>query len=116
MLLRYVQVFLIQASQTVVANARFKIEERLARWILMADDRVDTPVIALTHEFLSIMLGVRRAGVTDAIHALEGRGLIRGDRGEIRITDRKGLVEWADGCYGVPEREYRRLIRNDGGQ
>ena len=110
MLLRYVQVFLIQTSQTAFANARFKIEERLGRWILMADDRNDAPLIPLTHEFLSLMLGVRRAGVTDALHALEGRGLVKTERGQIRILDRDGLIECANGCYGVPEREYRRLI------
>jgi CRP-like cAMP-binding protein len=109
-LLKYVQIFLLQASQTALANARFKIEERLARWLLMADDRLDAPLIPLTHEFLSIMLGTRRAGVTDALHALEGRGLIKTDRGQIGIIDREGLLEWANGCYGVPEKEYRRLI------
>ena|SRR5438067_4226257 len=109
-LLKYVQVFLIQASQTAVANARFKIEERLGRWILMADDRVDSALIPLTHEFLSLMLGVRRAGVTDALHALEGRGLITTDRGRIRVIDRDGLIACANGCYGIPEQEYRRLI------
>ena len=56
------------------------------------------------------MLGVRRAGVTDAIHALVGRGMIRSDRGQIEVIDREGLIEWADGCYGVPEREHERLI------
>jgi hypothetical protein len=76
----------------------------------MAQDRIDLPLMPLTHEFLSIMLGVRRAGVTDAIHALIGRGMIRTDRGQIQVIDREGLIEWADGCYGVPEREYERLI------
>jgi CRP-like cAMP-binding protein len=110
LLLRYVQTFLIQASQTALANARFKIEERLARWILMSDDRLNLPAMPLTHEFLSIMLGVRRAGVTDAIHALVGRGLIKSDRGLIQVIDRDGLIEWANGCYGVPEQEYQHLI------
>src|SRR5205823_6090990 len=111
LLLRFVQVFMIQLTQTAVANGRSKIEERLARWVLMASDRVDGPELPLTHEFLSIMLGVRRAGVTDAIHALAGRGLIKAERGNIRIIDREGLAEHANGCYGEPEREYRRLIR-----
>jgi CRP-like cAMP-binding protein len=111
MLLKYVQVFMLQASHTAVANGRSKIEERLARWLLMAHDRLDTAILPLTHEFLATMLGVRRAGVTDAIHALEGGGFIKAaERGLIRILDREGLVEHANGCYGVPEQEYRRLF------
>jgi CRP-like cAMP-binding protein len=110
LLLKFVQVFMVQLSQTAVANGRSKIEERLARWVLMASDRVDGPELPLTHEFLSIMLGVRRAGVTDAIHALAGHGLIRAERGNIRIIDRDGLEASANGCYGEAEREYRRLI------
>jgi CRP-like cAMP-binding protein len=105
----------VQASQTAFANARFKIEQRLACWILRTDDRIDSHLIPLTHEFLSIMLGVRRAGVTDAIHALQGRGLIKTDPGQIEVIDRDGLIEWANGCYGVPEPEYRRLIDGDFG-
>jgi CRP-like cAMP-binding protein len=110
LLLKFVQVFMIQITQTAVANGRSKIEERLARWIVMAGDRIDAPEIALTHDFLAIMLGVRRAGVTDAVHALAGRGLIKAERGNIRVIDRDGLIETANGCYGAPEREYRRLI------
>jgi CRP-like cAMP-binding protein len=110
LLLKCVQVFMIQITQTAIANGRSKIEERLARWLLMASDRIDGPAIPLTHEFLGVMLGVRRAGVTDAIHALAGRGLIKAERGHLRIIDRDGLLEDANGCYGQPEREYRRLI------
>ena len=76
----------------------------------MAHDRLDLPAMPLTHEFLSIMLGVTRAGVTDAIHALVGRGLIKSKPGLIQVIDREGLIEWANGCYGVAEREYGRLI------
>jgi CRP-like cAMP-binding protein len=114
LLLKFVQVFMTQITQTAVANGRSKIEERLARWVLMADDRVDAAGLPLTHEFLSIMLGVRRAGVTDAIHALAGRGLIRSDRGNIHVIDREGLLDCANGCYGMPESEYRRLFDGDG--
>jgi Crp-like helix-turn-helix domain len=78
----------------------------------MASDRVDGPELPLTHEFLSVMLGVRRAGVTDAVHALTGQGLIKTERGNIRIIDRDGLMENANGCYGEPERQYRRLIES----
>jgi CRP-like cAMP-binding protein len=110
LLLKYVKVFIAQISQTALANARSKIEQRLARWLLMADDRLDGPTLYLRHEFLSIMLGVRRAGVTDAMNALEGRGLIKASRGKIRIVDRNDLAAEANGCYGAAEAEYRRLI------
>jgi CRP-like cAMP-binding protein len=109
-LLKYVQVFMVQTAHTAVANARATIEERLARWILMAHDRLDGLSLPLTHEFLSLMLGVRRAGVTEALHALEARKLIRPRRGEIAILNRKGIERTAGDAYGAPEAEFRRLI------
>jgi CRP-like cAMP-binding protein len=109
-LLRYAQVFAIQAGQTALANARGKVEQRLARWLLMAHDRLSSDDLRLTHEFLAVMLGVRRAGVTTALHELEQQGFISTERGSIRIADRGGLEECADGLYGVPERELERLI------
>jgi hypothetical protein len=105
----YVQVFLLQVGQTAYANARYKVEQRLARWVLMSTDRLGSPV-SLTHEFLSYMLGVRRSSVTTATHILEGEGLIRATRGLIEIRDRAALETRAGGCYGLPEREYERLI------
>jgi CRP-like cAMP-binding protein len=109
LLLRYVQAFMIQTAHTALSNGRAKIEERLARWLLMSQDRV-ADELPLTHEFLSLMLGVRRPGVTDTLNALAGRGLIRTTRSLITIVDREGLEESAGGCYGIPEREYQRLI------
>jgi CRP-like cAMP-binding protein len=109
-LLKYVQVFMTQTAHTAIANARAKLEERLARWILMADDRLDGKILPLTHEFLSLMLGVRRAGVTEALHALEAQNLIQPARGEIVVLNRKGIERKAGDSYGVPEAEYRRLI------
>jgi CRP-like cAMP-binding protein len=76
----------------------------------MADDRVQGSSLPLTHEFLSLMLGVRRAGVTEALHALESRGLIRASRGMIIVRNRKGVERRAGGTYGVPEAEFSRLI------
>jgi len=70
MLLKYAQVFLIQTAQTAVANARLTLEGRLARWLLMTQDRLGQDKVPMTHEFLSVMLGVRRAGVTEALHVL----------------------------------------------
>jgi CRP-like cAMP-binding protein len=107
---RYVHALTIQMSHTALANAKVKVNERLARWLLMADDRVSGDVIKLTHEFLALMLGVRRQGVTDALQELEGKGLIRASRGKISILDRPGLESASDGCYGAPEAEYRRLM------
>jgi CRP-like cAMP-binding protein len=110
LLMRYVQAFAIQTAHTALANGRAKLEERLARWLLMCHDRVDGDELALTHEFLSLMLGVRRTGVTLALHMLEGRGLIKGQRGRIQIVDREGLFENTAGCYRIPEAEYQRLV------
>ena len=110
LLIRYTQAFFIQVSHTALANGTAKIEERLARWLLMAQDRIGGDELNLTHEFMSTMLGVRRPGVTDTIHQLEGRGLIRSTRGTVRIIDREGLLAIADGLYGVPEAEYQRLL------
>jgi CRP-like cAMP-binding protein len=109
-LLKYVQVFLIQTSHTAICNARSHLDQRLARWILMAHDRANSDTIPLTHEFLSLMLGVRRAGVTQALSALSKQSLIKAARGEITVLDRDGLKISAGEAYGVPEREYRRLL------
>jgi CRP-like cAMP-binding protein len=114
-LLRYAQSLHIQTGFTALVNARSKLEERLARWLLMCDDRVAGGQVAITHEFLSLMLGVRRPGVTVALQLLEGRGLIRSRRAEIVIRDRDGLVDMANGAYGPPEAEYKRLIGEIGG-
>jgi CRP-like cAMP-binding protein len=108
--LGYVQSCEIQLAQSALANARYNMNERLARWLLMCHDRLDGPDLSLTHEFLALMLGVRRSGVTNEIHVLEGMGAIRATRGNVRILDRAKLEEIAAGCYGVPEREYERLI------
>jgi CRP-like cAMP-binding protein len=102
-MLRYAHTFLVQTSQTALANGRSKIEERLARWLLMAADRVEGE-LALTHEFLSIMLGVRRSGVTTALQELERSALIAHRRGFVTILDRQGLEEQSNGTYTRPKR------------
>ncbi len=109
-LLRYAQASSVQTSGTAFANAEHTVETRLARWLLMCHDRVDGDDIEITHEFMSMMLGVRRSGVTTATHVLEGNGLIRAKRGVITILDRDRLVEMADSAYGLPEAEYARLM------
>jgi CRP-like cAMP-binding protein len=101
-LLRYAHHFMIQATQTALANGRSKIEDRLARWLLMADDRIDGGELRLTHEFLGIMLGVRRPGVTVALQGLEHTGLISNKRGMITILDREALQRCSNGTYFPP--------------
>ena len=116
LLLRYVHAFMMQASQTALANGRARLAQRLARWLLMWQDRLRTPHLAVTHRFLALLLGVRRQGVTMALHDLEGQGLIRGNRNRIVILDRNGLLALAGGFYGVPEAEYDTLIRARAGR
>ena len=108
--LRFALAYMVQTAHTALANGRARIEERLARWLLMAHDRMERPELPLTHELLSVMLGVRRPGVTDALHRLEGYRTIRARRGVITILDRDRLMEIADASYGLPEAEYRRLL------
>jgi CRP-like cAMP-binding protein len=101
-LLGFVHAFMVQTAETAMANGRSKIDERLARWLLMAHDRVDGDEIALTHELLSVMLGVRRSGVTIAVQELERKGLIVHRRSYITIADREGLEECSNGFYRPP--------------
>ena len=110
-LLRFVQSLTVQTGFTALGNARCTLQERLARWLLMCADRTTDGHVAITHEFLSVMLGMRRPGVTVAIQVLEGMHLIRAKRGLIRITDRPGLEQVASKAgYGRAEAEYERLM------
>jgi CRP-like cAMP-binding protein len=109
-LLHYGHAFTVQTAYTALANGRSKIDERLARWLLMAHDRVDGDDLSLTHEFLALMLGVRRPGVTIALNQLEKQALIHAKRGVITVDDRDGLEEAANGAYGTPEAEFNRLF------
>jgi CRP-like cAMP-binding protein len=109
-LLRYAHSFLTQVTYTALSNGRSKLEERLARWLLMAHDRSTGDELILTHELLALMLGVRRPGVTTALSLLEDKGLINPRRGAISISDREGLKLAANGAYGAPEAEFQRLF------
>jgi CRP-like cAMP-binding protein len=111
LLTRYVQAASIQTAYTAFSNASRQIEQRLARWILMCHDRTDGDAISLTHEFLSVMLAVRRQSVTTTLHILEEKHLVVSSRGVVIVRDRKGLEALAGDAYGVPEREYEDLIR-----
>jgi CRP-like cAMP-binding protein len=103
--LSFAHAFMNQTASTALSNGTATIEERLARWLLMANDRLRGDEVPLTHEFLSLMLGVRRAGVTVALHYLEHRALISLARKQIVITDRKGLEAAANGTYHKPEKQ-----------
>ncbi len=108
--LRYSLAFTTQLADTCRANARQTVESRLARWLLMAHDRVSTDELCITHDTLSLMLGVRRPGVTVSLHVLEGEHMIKATRGRIRILDREKLAEAAKGSYGQSERELHRFF------
>jgi CRP-like cAMP-binding protein len=110
LLLKFAHAFMVQTAQTAIANARAHIDQRLARWILMAHDRTGNTDLPLTHEFLALMLGVRRAGVTEALQSLKRKKLIDTGRNQIMMLNRKGIERAAGHSYGLPEKEYRRLI------
>ncbi|MFT8246621.1 Crp/Fnr family transcriptional regulator [Roseomonas sp. BN140053] len=103
--------------RTAACNGRHHTEQRLARWLLIAHDRAEGDDFAMTHEFLAIMLGVRRAGITVAAGQFQAAGLIRYTRGRIEVTDRLGLEATACECYGVARRALDHLFgSNAGGQ
>jgi CRP-like cAMP-binding protein len=107
---RYIHTTIVIGSQTAACNRLHQIEARLCRWLLMSSDGVGSEELFLTQEFLSTMLGVRRAGVSEAASQLQGKGLIRYQRGRIQIVDRKSLETAACECYGVVRAEYERLF------
>lgn len=107
---RYVRALELQVASTASANGRALLEQRLSRWLLMVQDRLQTNVFQITHEFMAQMLCTRRPGVTVALHLLEGKGLISSTRGQVEIRDRDGLVEEAAGSYGKAEAHYARLL------
>lgn len=108
--LRFTRGFMLQSAQTAVANGCAPLPARLARWLVMLQDRLQTRDIGITHEYIAIMLAVRRAGVSIALKALERDGLIRVNRGSVTLLDRKKLIAMAEGLYGASERHYKRLI------
>lgn len=108
--LTFVQVFLVQTAQTAIANVAALLPQRLARWLLMCEDRLTSKHIPITHEFLSVMLGVSREGVVEVMNELEGHGLVRAQRGHVSILDRPSLIKMSNGTYGVAEAQYERLF------
>ncbi len=96
---------------TIVSNLIHSVERRTGRWILLYQDRVGGDEISLTHEELGLMLGIRRASITDALHYLEGERAIVGARGRVIVRDRARLEALAEETYGHAEAQYRRLLR-----
>jgi CRP-like cAMP-binding protein len=110
LLLRYALVHHGQVARTAACNGRHHIDQRLARWLLMAHDRTGGDGFAMTHEFLSTMLGVRRAGVTVGLGQLQKAGHIEYGRGRMEVTDRPGLESVACECYGIARRASDALL------
>lgn len=108
--LRYTQALLTQVMQTSVCNGLHSAEQRCCRWLLMTRDRLASNDLQLTHEFLSIMLGVRRPTVTLVIHQLQEAGLVDSRRGSLRIVDLAGLEAKSCECYGMVKRNFHRLM------
>ncbi|HYG81342.1 MAG TPA: Crp/Fnr family transcriptional regulator [Pyrinomonadaceae bacterium] len=100
-LLLYTRVLMKQVAQTAACNGRHTAEKRLARWLLMCHDRTESDELALTQDFISDMLGVRRAGVSSAAIGLQSEGFIRYSRGHITILKRDGLEAFACECYAA---------------
>jgi CRP-like cAMP-binding protein len=109
-LTRYTIAFLAQVSVSVACNGLHPIEKRCCRWLIMTHDRLGSDELPLTQEFLSIMLGVRRAGVGEILQSLEEQRVIRHKRGNIIVIDRKGLEAKSCECYQVANDEYHRLL------
>jgi CRP-like cAMP-binding protein len=109
-LLLYTQALLTQVAQCSACNQHHSISGRCARWLLQTHDRVNADEFPMTHEFLSLMLGVRRATVTETAQGLQARGLIQYHRGVVNVLDRIGLEEASCECYRLINREYTRLL------
>jgi signal transduction histidine kinase/CRP-like cAMP-binding protein/ActR/RegA family two-component response regulator len=110
---RYTQALLTQAAQAAACNRFHTIRPALANWLLSIHDRTDGPELKITHELISTMMGVRRAGVTNAVLELQDEGLIRGTRGVIRVIDRQGLEAASCECYELVKKEFNRLAVED---
>jgi len=108
--LRYVQVIMVQASQTAACNARHELTERLARWLLMCRDRLESDEMPMTQEFLALMLGVRRTGVSLIANTLQSTGAIKQSRGRMTIVDREALETEACNCYRFIENSRRTIM------
>jgi CRP-like cAMP-binding protein len=109
-MLRYAHAFFNQVAQSAACNRFHSLQQRCCRWMLMTHDRMQSDEFLLTQEFLAMMLGVQRTGVSAAAGALQRAGLIRYKRGNVTILDRRGLIKRSCECYGVSKREFDRLL------
>lgn len=109
---RFAHALTVQISQSVVCNCLHSVEQRLCRWLLMANDRAGTASMRMTQDFVAHMLGVHRSTVTVAAGILQKAGLIRYSHGKITVLDRKRLEHTACDCYGLADRELRALLRS----
>jgi CRP-like cAMP-binding protein len=109
-LLRYTQAFLAQVSQTAACNSLHTLEQRLPRWLLETQERINADRLPLTQEFIATMLGVRRAGVTQMAQKLQERQLIQYRRGNVQILNQAGLEASACECFKRIKAEYDRLL------
>lgn len=107
---RYLFVLTSQMAQSAACNRSHLLDARLARWVLMTQDRAQKPSFRMTHQFLSYMLGVRRPGVTEAAGRLQGAGLLRYGKSDLTVLDRKGLKEVSCPCYSVLNALYRQHL------
>jgi CRP-like cAMP-binding protein len=110
MILRYINVVLLQTSQSGACNALHSVKQRLARWLLVARSALDRDDLAITHAMLAQLLGIRRASVSECLEKLEREGLIRNARASIAILDQVALEQTACSCFGLIQREYDRQI------
>jgi CRP-like cAMP-binding protein len=109
-LFRYLEAMNSQTTQTAACNGRHDLEQRLARWLLMAHDRADGDKFQMTQEFLALMLCVNRPSVSTAASTLQRAGMIRYMRGHITVLDRMALEATACGCYAAVNRRFDRLL------
>jgi CRP-like cAMP-binding protein len=110
LLLLYSTAYQTQVSYSVACNGLHAIQQRCCRWLLMTHDRMDSDSMPLTHEFLGVMLGVRRASVTEVLGPLHEMGLVNNSRGTIKVVDRDGLEKLACECYRKVKDEFDRLL------
>ena len=106
----YAQGYVTQISQSTACNRLHSAEQRLARWLLICRDRIGRDELAMTHETMALMLGVRRATVTETAGLLQRRGMIRYRRGLVSVLDRAGLEATACECYDIVRNEFERLL------
>ena len=111
---QYAQISAMQVTQIAACNRLHEVHERLARWLLMSADRVDSSALPLTQEFLGQMLGTRRSSVTVSAGILQKAGIIAYGRGDVKIIDRSRLEEAACECYGIMQRRAQEWLRNSG--